>query len=91
MTDVAQIPRGCGCGVGWQLQLQFDPWPGNLQKTDRQTDRKKESILHLLRELNSLSERASLGNSIKLKKEVTPILYKLFQNMEGKGTFHNAF
>ena len=21
VTDVAQILRGCGCGVGWQLQL----------------------------------------------------------------------
>ena len=37
--DVGPIPgfaqwvriwRGCGCGVGWQLQLGFDPWPGNF-------------------------------------------------------------
>ena len=21
----ARIWRGCGCGVGWQLQLRFDP------------------------------------------------------------------
>ena len=25
VTEVAQIPHCCGCGVGWQLQLQFDP------------------------------------------------------------------
>ena len=25
-----QIPSGCGCGVGWQLYLQFDLWPGNF-------------------------------------------------------------
>ena len=25
VTDVAQILHGCGYGVGWQLQLQFDP------------------------------------------------------------------
>ena len=29
-TDAAWIPSCCGCGVSWQLQLQFDPWPGNL-------------------------------------------------------------
>ena len=22
VADVAQIPHGCGCGVGWQLQFQ---------------------------------------------------------------------
>ena len=27
---MARILRGCGCGIGWQLQLQFDPLPGNL-------------------------------------------------------------
>ena len=20
----------CGCGIGWQLQLLFDPWPRNF-------------------------------------------------------------
>jgi len=28
VTDAAQILRGCGCGQ--QLQLWFEPWPGNL-------------------------------------------------------------
>ena len=28
---MAQIWRCCSCGVGQQLQLQLDPWPGNLQ------------------------------------------------------------
>ena len=25
-----RIRRGCGCGVGQQLQLRFSPYPGNL-------------------------------------------------------------
>ena len=25
VADVAWIWHCCGCGVGWQLQLQFDP------------------------------------------------------------------
>ena len=25
ITDVAWIWRGCGCCIGWQLQLQFIP------------------------------------------------------------------
>ena len=24
------IPHCYGCGVGWHLQLRFDPWPGNF-------------------------------------------------------------
>ena len=27
----AQVPSCCGSGIGWRLQLQLDPWPGNLQ------------------------------------------------------------
>ena len=30
VAHVARIWRCCGCGVGQQLQLQFNPWPGNL-------------------------------------------------------------
>ena len=30
VTDMAWIPRCCACGVGWQLQLQFDPYPGDF-------------------------------------------------------------
>ena len=29
-TDMAWILRCHGCGIGQQLQLQFDPYPGNL-------------------------------------------------------------
>ena len=25
VSDTAWIPRGCGYGLGWQLQLRFDP------------------------------------------------------------------
>ena len=31
VADVAWILSCCGCGVGWQLQLQFDPEPGNFR------------------------------------------------------------
>ena len=27
---MARIQHCCGCGIGWQLQLQFNPQPGNL-------------------------------------------------------------
>ena len=30
VTDAARIWRRCGCGVDQQLQLRFNPWPGNL-------------------------------------------------------------
>ena len=30
VTEVAQIPRCSGCGVGRQLQLGFNSWPGNF-------------------------------------------------------------
>ena len=30
VIDVARILHCCGCGVGWQLQLRFDPLPGTF-------------------------------------------------------------
>ena len=30
VADTARILRACGCGVGQQLQFQFNPWPGNF-------------------------------------------------------------
>ena len=30
VTDEARIQWCCSCGAGQQLQLQLDPWPGNL-------------------------------------------------------------
>ena len=30
VADVVQILPCCGCGVGWQLQLQIDLQPGNF-------------------------------------------------------------
>ena len=30
IPDAAPIPRYCGCGVGQQLQLRFDPEPENF-------------------------------------------------------------
>ena len=33
ITDTAQIWHCCGCGVGWELQLWLDPYPGKLPYT----------------------------------------------------------
>ena len=30
VTNATQIWCCCGCGVGQQLQLRFDPYPGNF-------------------------------------------------------------
>ena len=30
VTDAAQIPHCCGCGIGQKLQLQFNPLPGTF-------------------------------------------------------------
>ena len=47
---MARIPHCCGCGVGWQLWLQLDPYPENLhmlweaalEKAKRQTKNKNQ-------------------------------------------------
>ena len=39
---MARILCCCGCGVGQQLQLQFDPYPGNLHVPGEQPLKKKE-------------------------------------------------
>ena len=31
VADAAQILHCCGCGVGWQLQLRFNPQPGSFR------------------------------------------------------------
>ena len=51
VADVARIWRWCGCGAGQQLQLRFNPQPGNLhvprcgpKKTKtKQTNKQKPS------------------------------------------------
>ena len=30
VTDVAQMGCCHGCGIGQELQLRYDPWPGNV-------------------------------------------------------------
>ena len=32
----------CGCGIGQQLQVQFDPWPGNFQIVHKCSPKKKK-------------------------------------------------
>ena len=39
---MAQIPHCYGCREGQQLQLRFDPWPGNFH-TPQEKKKKKKS------------------------------------------------
>ena len=50
---MAHIPRCYGCGIGQQLQLPFDPSPGNLHMWLVQPKKKKEKKkkMKALREL----------------------------------------
>ena len=52
VTDVAGIPHCCGCGVGWQLQLRFDPYLGNLHMSRVQPQ--KKDIWHKYRKMDSV-------------------------------------
>ena len=45
-TVRAQIPRCCGCGVGWQLQLRLNSQPRNLHMP-QEWPLKKKKISHL--------------------------------------------
>ena len=36
VEDIVQIPCCCGCAIAWQLQLRFDPQPGNLHMPKKQ-------------------------------------------------------
>ena len=42
VIDVAQIWHSCGCGVGQQLQFQFDPWPEKFICQGSSPKKKKE-------------------------------------------------
>ena len=56
VADSAQIQHCCGCGVGQQLQLLFDPWPGNFHMMwvqpwkDRRKKKKKRINMATARE-----------------------------------------
>ena len=39
VTDAAQIPCCCGCGVGQRLQFRFSPWSANLHMQARGSER----------------------------------------------------
>ena len=41
VTDTARIWRCCGCGIGRQIQLQFDTQPGNLHMLKVQPSKNK--------------------------------------------------
>ena len=48
VADVARICCSYGCGVGWQLQLQFEPQPGNfcVALKDQKTTHTKKNPKH---------------------------------------------
>ena len=41
VADAAQIPSYCGCGIGWRLQLRFDPLAWELPYTLKKKKKKK--------------------------------------------------
>ena len=43
VTDAAQTWRGCGYGVGRQLQLGFDPWPMNFHMLHVWPEKEKQT------------------------------------------------
>ena len=48
LQDRAQIRCCCGYGLGWQLQLWFDPWPGNFHMLHVRPLKKKKSHLGII-------------------------------------------
>ena len=73
VTDTAQILHCCGCGVGQRLQLQFDPWPGNLhmprcgpKKTKKKRKKRKRR--------NSANKGRALGFCVISKRAHVPCL-----------------
>ena len=47
VTDVALIWCCCGCGIGWQVQFWFDPYPRNfhmLQWGPKKTNKKRGNL-----------------------------------------------
>ena len=63
--DVAWILCYCGCGVGQQLQLLFNPWPGNFHMPQVQTykakKKKSEKTQSLLEGLYNRTGVFSIG------------------------------
>ena len=57
-ADPARILCCWGCGVGWQLQLQFDPYHGNLHMLWEQFLKKKKA-----KEKKKERERTSVEGS----------------------------
>ena len=41
VADAARIPSCCGYGRGQQLQLRFDPLPGNFHMPKKKKEREK--------------------------------------------------
>ena len=67
VIDTAQVWHCCGCGVGWQLQLGFDCWPGNFHMPQEQSPPPKKrkdqcfDILSTLQIFNSCLENLMPG------------------------------
>ena len=56
VTDMAGTWSYCGGGIGWQLQLQFDPQPGNVHmlQCGPKKEKKKYSVNFLTRMTNAI-------------------------------------
>ena len=51
---MARIPCCCGCGIGWQLQLQFNSRPEHLYATHAAIKKKKKIPALLVTQLKEL-------------------------------------
>ena len=105
VADAAQIWH-CGCGTGQQLQLQLDPYPGDLHMpwVQPSKDKKKENRtlskeypIHPCREivcskhLKNTSYRCCFGTAYKLNKmQRNTNSVKDQQNHQTRGESHMA-
>ena len=77
VTGAAQISSCCGYGVGWQLQLQFDPQPGDLHMLQVWSSKvKRKKKLSFMQFVLYLKEKSLINLECLLKyKSVGSILY----------------
>lgn len=79
VTNTARILHYGGCGVGCQLHLQFDPWPGNFhltwvlpQKDQKKKKKSRASCGECVRNGNRLEKNALVCQKLGPSSGRTP-------------------